>query len=274
MCVTGIEWTVTHWMEAKALTAGTITVHAGLAGLCVVLLFFSQWLLAIKAAVYVRQALGYSATVQQAQEFGRKSKWLILCAYAAGFWQPVLALGIFAICGALTLVLAGTLTIPPAILLIAVLLEFCMAVALGTVTTVYTSVLFLVVACENCSFSTMWSRALELTQEYLWNGCIFITILCSSLFLVSLAWQLPLTILQFYQLTMGSSPEASQLPLYVRVIEVVWGTISTVYSMGVGLMASGMFYRDVRMRFEGLDVLDQLEVLREKSRLQPGISGI
>jgi hypothetical protein len=57
------------------------------------------------------------------------------------------------------------------------------------------------------------------------------------------------------------------LPLYLRFLETISQTINNVVSMTVVCAAAGLYYRDVKFRSEGADLLEKLDDIQAKNSL-------
>jgi hypothetical protein len=61
-----------------------------------------------------------------------------------------------------------------------------------------------------------------------------------------------------------------QMPLYVQIIGGSWNSIIYMYLMPVFFLASGYYYYSLRMRLEGLDISNGIELLEQKRNAVSG----
>jgi hypothetical protein len=57
------------------------------------------------------------------------------------------------------------------------------------------------------------------------------------------------------------------LPLYLRFLETISQTVNNVVSMAVVCAGAGLYYRDVRFRSEGADLVEKLDSIQANNSL-------
>ncbi|MBZ0188748.1 MAG: hypothetical protein K8F91_21065 [Candidatus Obscuribacterales bacterium] len=239
-----IDWFVVHMLASFG---------------CLVVLIFCQWEIALRSVALVRMALLFDTSYNNALAYARRRQWAVMSVYAIGYLAPlfvtVLFIGLFL--GTAALGQLGPAGRASSIALgfgegIGFVVCFSFAVLL-------TAICFIVIACEDLSVPQAVRRAVSLSMRYRWRGASFISLLCISLFSVCMAFYLPVTMIHIWEAYIQAPSGAFEAPFYLLVIDTAEGTVLSVVSVGVALIGTALYYRDMLLRLEGRDIVERLE---------------
>jgi hypothetical protein len=124
-----------------------------------------------------------------------------------------------------------------------------------------------VVACEDVNLSTAVNRGYNLILGDFWRSWSFSLLLLTAVSSLLYPLSLPLLFLTFgdaLQQNIVSDLDNYTLPVYVMVINQAWESLVNMMIWPVAFMAFGLYYYDLRIRQEGLDISRTLDELESK----------
>jgi hypothetical protein len=261
----GIQWVANYGINTKHSVYLGVAIAVGLISLLV--LIAGKWLLTMRQLAFVRMTAGYALDYESAAKFVDERKWSVLAIYCLA------VVGLFAstvgwiILMALIAVLARGSTGAMALLVLGEIL--CTAglfLSIGVIFMVSYMILC-VVACEEVNISTAVSRGYSLILGDFWRSWSFAMLLITAVSSLLYPLSLPLLFLTFgdaIQQNVVSDLDNYTLPVYVMVINQVWESLVNMMIWPVAFMAYGLYYYDLRIRQEGLDITRTLDELESK----------
>lgn len=272
-CITGMKWCFLHWIRgqqaapmtsADELVGFVYTLLFHLAGVLtfIIMAMWGQFVLAVRSVAVIRFALGFASNYEEALTQANRIRWTIFWVYNLAVILPFLVVGFFVSLSILTsLLFVGPLKgvyvlLYPALALEGGSLTFCFAWSV-----LWTSLAYCILACENLKMRQVIAKTNEMTKRYLWRGGSFVCLLCITLMLVSVCLALPVLGLAVFEARVGGPGGSSVLILIKETAEAVWFCLINILLMGVAFVGEGLYYRDVRLRMEGLDILKNLDDL-------------
>jgi hypothetical protein len=260
----GIQWVANYGVTAKgsylfaAIGAGVISLLVLAAG---------KWLLTLRQLAIVRMTTGYAADYETAAKFVNQRKWSVLgifCLAVVGLFASTVG---WVILMALIAVLARGSTGAIALLVIGeILCTAGLVLSIGLIFMVNYMILC-VVACEDVNIGTAVSRGYNLILGDFWRSWSFAMLLLTAVSSLLYPLSLPLLFLTFgdaVQQHITTDLDNYTLPVYVMVINQVWESLVNMMIWPVAFMAYGLYYYDLRIRQEGLDISRTLDELESK----------
>ncbi|MDZ4835048.1 MAG: hypothetical protein SGJ27_14830 [Candidatus Melainabacteria bacterium] len=262
LATSGLAIGLAHTLQSlKAENFQAIYQDCGWLMLALILLLISQWLVAIRATALYRIVFDIDTNFQEAMKYATRRKWAVFSIFTFGSFIPIF-IGffitvLFFLCFAIRAFggLMGLLAFPVAFVG-GLFIVVATAIAL-----LITILLFGAISTENIKLDAIFKRAFELGFNYPMRGGSFVCLLTASVFLLMIAtscFLLPFEIYESYLVTQNPNLD---LPFYLRVLETVSQTINNIVSMSIAITAAGLYYRDIRFRFDGTDILERLQKL-------------
>lgn len=244
------------------LVPGLVAIGIGL-----LVWMIGLWILTLRQMAAVRLVNGFDTSYEDAHKYIKKHAWSILGLVTLGnvlfggvalLW--IVEIIISAVCikqGAPLLLYGGIFGVVVGIAgilisLICFLLIACMVLTIA--------------ACEEQPLSALVSRGFSLTVKDFGRSLLFGVLLLATLSLLSYPLSLPLvalSVFEFFRHNMSTETltDPAKMPLYVLVATQVWESLVNMMLWPITFISYGLFYYDLRMRQEGLDVLKNLESL-------------
>jgi hypothetical protein len=124
-------------------------------------------------------------------------------------------------------------------------------------------------ATESESWNVVISHSFSLMMRDLGRVCGFSLLLTLIALLLSFTLSLPVFFLQTAEtlrngIVAGQKPALLNMPLYLMVISQVWHTGINMVLLPIIFIGYGLLYRDLRVRQEGLDVLQGVQLLTQQ----------
>lgn len=264
--MTGVKVCAALWLESPTHSFDLFMKLCGAILASFAVLLFAQWELSLRSLAVVRLLMQVDDTYAQCLAYARKRKWAVLTVYNAAVFLPIVAVAVWAGCIIATCLLwqhSGF------VLRALSVLAVCGEAALMTVSFAWailaTSLLFSVLACENLPFKALQKRTMELTMRYLWRGGSFFCLLGLALILVAVSLDMPIFVMSIFEAAVHGQNAAHatyQAPLYLEIASAIWECVLNIVLLGVALLADGLYYNDLRLRSEGLDILTKLGQLK------------
>ena len=224
----------------------------------------------LRQLAFVRMTAGFDNNYATAQQVVSRQKWQLLALFVIGFGASVL----FTIFWVVVIVVAAILTKAGSLAMVAgVAAMFATPFGLLVGTNTFVVVGFLaicVLACEKQGIGTVINRALGLTFGDFWRTLGFGLLLYTVIYAISIPLTLPVIVasgIDVYQhgITSANERELYEMPLYLMVLTQSYQSLVNMLLWPVSFMAFGLFYHDLRLRQEGLDIRRQLETLERSA---------
>lgn len=266
--------TVGHILIQASATFGFRDVHAyramlaGFGGMMVGFLISTVgfWLLMIKQIAFIRLASSFSPTYEDAIKWAETKKWTIIGLFLL-FYAFVIAIivawGIELTVSALLVNKLPAMGIPG-------LLVGCLGLVVSAfILSFYYMLIIAALSTETESWNVVISRSFSLMIKDLPRVYGFGVLL--SVIVLVLSWTLTLpivilTMVEVFRTGIGSGAAAPKIaalnmPLYLMVISQLWQTVINMVLMPIVFITYGLFYRDLRVRQEGLDIVQGVQLL-------------
>lgn len=227
------------------------------------IIVIGKWFLLQKILAFVRLANGFSETLPDAVAYMRRRRFAIVGMFG-------LSVVVFlAICMLWTLeIIAGGVVAKaiPVLAVLAILFGF-IGFFVSVVFMVFAFLLSLsVLACEDGSPPAILSRGFSLSSKRFQRtiGCGLFAALTVNLLAIPM-W-LPISVIGSLD-AIRLAGQVPGLPLYWQVVISMWETLIEMVTGPILFLAYGFYYYDLRLRYEGVDMLDALETIKLKQRL-------
>lgn len=263
----GVQFFLSKLMESTA--ARTDVLPYAVIGISFIVVLIAKWILTIRQLALVRMAAGFDSNYATAHTWLNKRKWRVLLLASAIFGATVLVVGVWTI----ELVLATQLlkgNTAETLLASAGLLLAPIGTAFSILLIMLLSfITFSAFACEDQRLSTIINRGFSLAFGDFWRTVAFGLLLYATVVFTTIPLSLPLvaaSAFDMYQhsLTSSADYDGYQMPLHLMVVSHVWEALINMLLWPVAFMAFGLFYHDLRLRQEGLDIRKELDVLERK----------
>lgn len=265
------QWGVTHGstrVDMKDWTGVALAVGFGVIGFLG--LIITSFFLQLRQMAFVRMANGFAQTYEQAYDYMRARKWKVL-GFLLIVYVIAVAISFFwliEISVSAAFVKSGQIGTAVAYTGMTVgMLGLFASLAFGALI-VYTS--YSVVSCEEKSIAAMLSRSFRLLTRDFWRALYFGSLLLAAVSLVSYPLSLPMVLLSVFEFVrQGMSADyltdPSKMPFYWMVINQTWESLINIILWPVTFLAFGLFYYDLRMRQEALDLVTRVDELEKQS---------
>ena len=227
------------------------------------LMLAGKWLLMVKQLAFVRLASGFSQTLDDALKVVRSRQWSMAAVFLliAFTMLAVAALWTVELMAAAFVAKDRSGAIP------GILAMFIGATGMIASTGFISVVLFLAlsaVACEKQRATSLISKVFSLASKSffrtLFMGIVIsVTISCLS----SPLWLPVLVFLLVDSIRMGAEI-AGEMPIHWHILISTWESLIDILVWPVTFLAYGAYYNDLRVRNEGLDVLNSLDKIKQQ----------
>ncbi len=265
----GMQYFITSGLKAGSLEKALLPAAAVAASFF--LLMAAKWVLTIRQLAFVRMAAGFAGDYRESHENILRKKWQILLLSVFALAALVVLCAVWAV----EIVLAIQVSKAGALLAIvsaigALAAPFGLAFSVGFIV-LSAFLASCVIACEDERMGGIVARGLSLACGDFWRACAFGLLLYVAVSLVTIPLSAPLFIASVtdavqHGITAGSGTEAYQMPLYLMVLSQIWESLMTMFLWPTMFVAFGLFYHDLRLRQEALDLTRQLDALEVKPR--------
>jgi hypothetical protein len=231
-----------------------------LSGLSIVIV--GKWWLSLKLLAFVRLSNRFANSLDDAMSYMKRRKWKL-----AGI--AVLCLTIFSAVSTLWMleiiaaaVLLKISMIPAVFAMVFGFLGFVVSFAF-IIFAFFLSIAAL--ACEDSGVTTLLSRGFTLSSKNFWRTMWCGLIAAITVNLIATPLWLPISVLGSLD-AVRAGGAMQGLPLHWQVTVVAWETLIEMITQPILLLAYGFYYYDLRLRYEGVDVLECLETIKLKQR--------
>lgn len=228
----------------------------------------TKWILLVRQLAFVRLANGFSETLSQSVDFVQKKQWSVLGATLVVMFIFIAVSGLWF----LELIASGLLYKRDSMLAIASSAGILFGVVVGSLSCCFIWYVFFVIlsglACENSSLTLMVSRGFKLAGKAIWRTFGLGTLISFTTYFISFPlWIPPLLLIGLDALRMGAefSP-ANDIPIHWQVISCAWEPMVEMIIWPITFLAYGLFYYDLRLRQEAVDVAIILEKEETKAK--------
>lgn len=227
-----------------------------------IIVLFGKWLLVQKLLSFVRLSTGFSRSLSDAETYLKKKRWTMLGLLALGLIMLIAVIVLWA----LEIVAAGVLI---KILPIPGILATFFGVIGMTISTIFIwlalGLSLAALACEKGGAGDLLARGFTMASRYFFRTmfCGFIVAFTVNLIAVPLWTPVMIGGMVEYLRTGPISPTQG-LPVHWQIFVAAWETVIEMVTQPILCLAYGFYYYDLRLRNEGVDVLESLEALKLK----------
>ena len=227
----------------------------------------AEFFLSLRQLALVRMFMGYEDNFEDAYKFIWKKKFQLLFAIAATNALFIVSLLTWSVEVGVSVALMTN----KALALLAfvgacwglILLMFSMLWSVLPVVLIAPAL-----AVETRPFSQMLSKTVKLGFGNAIRATYFLLLLGLVLFFLSSVLNIPPTVFSMIELGtnyLGGHPAAKAPNLFGQIFASVWRSAANMVMSPMAFFASALFYIDLRMRADGLDITRRLELLSKKS---------
>ncbi|MCC7528535.1 MAG: hypothetical protein IT342_08435 [Candidatus Melainabacteria bacterium] len=259
------HWGVTNFslrFDQKDWTLMGISAFVALIG--ILGLISVGFYLTLKQLAFIRLVDGYDSTYNNANAYVMRRKWkivgLILLSYLFIIGTSILWLVAMSVC--MAFFKANTASTYPLFAgIVFSLIGFLVTI---TITSIALYLAFGVGACEDLPIVGLFKRSLSLLFQDFWRAGYFCTLLFIALMAVQYPLSLPIVLVSIFEfmrqgMTTDFVTDPGKMPFYFTLVNQAWESIISMVTWPISFMATGLFYYDLRMRKEGIDLLRQLD---------------
>ncbi len=226
------------------------------------MVLFGKWLLAQKLLSFVRLSTGFSQTLSEAEAYLKKRRWTMIGLLILGAIMLVAVVILWALEIVASGVLIKFLPIP------GMLATFFGVVGMSVSTIFIWFALGLslsALACETGGAGDLLARGFTMASRHFFRTmfCGFVVYLTVNLLATPL-WMPVMAGGMFEYLRSGPIAASQGLPIHWQIFVAAWETLIDMVTQPILCLAYGFYYYDLRLRNEGVDVLESLEALKLK----------
>jgi len=261
----GAYYAFDHWVSIASksmLAVGPFAMHMAMVLLGIIIWFVGVWEPITRASAIMRLILGLD------QDYASAAKWIksrsrsIFGAYNIIILPPLISLLLWTF---VAFLFVSFIPIAQPQRLIVGSLGFGM-IGFGLTVSISLSALFgalllSIIASEGLPFGACLNRAFYFFKLRMLRGGSFICLMTMSLLLVFIACYSPVIILALVEQFTHADLGLQNRSVPIMFLEALLDTTFNVISFGIGFTGYGLFYRDLRLRLEGHDLLTKIEKL-------------
>jgi len=126
-------------------------------------------------------------------------------------------------------------------------------------------------AIESDGLGTLISHSSALTARAFFRSIVFLFVTAISVSLLAYPLSVPLVIVIMINsvtqgIIAGGPHGAAEVPIYIQVISQVWEQLINMIVGPILFICYGLYYCDLRMRQEGLDLIERVDSLELQSQ--------
>jgi hypothetical protein len=263
----GVQWGLTEVArkEPAAIMIGLVAMVIG-----AIIAMISVFILTMRQLAFVRIVNGFAKDYKEAYAFVKTRLWnllgLIIVGDLIAFWAMII--------WAVVVVLAALLMKGGTFMIIISALGMLMSM-LGMFATfiVYWLVGFICItltSCEDVGIGKALGRGFNLTFRDFGRTFLFGFVLSLTVMMMQYPLSLPALLLSLFEvfrhgMSSDFSSDPTKVPLYLLVLTQAWESMVNMILWPVIFVAFGLFYYDLRMRQEGVDVEQKLTLLNQSA---------
>ena len=266
-----LQWVVSYGAasiaESKDFSGAVGLFFLGF--IATIVLSLSGWVMTIRQLALVRVLIGFSPDYVSADKIMFKRKFAILGIYFAGGLFLGIVIMLWFLPALLMSFVGGSQTKPlfvsiGALITVLGLFLSCAVYALAGL------IALCVLACEDETVPGIIGRSLKLTLGSFWRALGFGLLLMLVFSVITYPLSLPVVAITLFDLfrhglATDTLPDTYKAPIYVMVINQVWESLVGLVLRPSIFFAFALFYYDLRMRTEGLDIARRLESLQSRA---------
>lgn len=261
-----------HWVSIAAtslLAATPFILHMGVSLLSMVVWFFSAWELCLRSCALVRAVLCLDPTYKDSFNILKKRSGTVFFACNLALLPPVLCLIFWAIvivasAAALNVALGGSERVAFGAVVFAII-GFALTISV-MISGLFGSLLLAIVTLEQLSFVESFKRTWLLVSLRMMRGGSFTSLLAVAIAMVCVVIESPMIILQVFEQASHASFKLSQTPYLIDLLEIALEVPFNIFTFSISFTAYGLFYRDLKLRLEGADLLARLARLERLAK--------
>lgn len=230
-----------------------------------VVMLIGYWILLLRQLAFVRLANGFSDNLNDALAYVKKRQLTIfgICLLGTFILFAVVVLWFLELIAAAVLIkfFAALSTLAMIFGLIGLMVSAMFVVYALTIS-------LAALACEGGDAAALLSRGFSMGSKCFFRTMYIGFVLNIILRLLTTPLWLPIAIffvIDAVRLGTDFSGLAATQPIYWQVIATAWQTLIEMVTWPIMFLAFGYYYYDLRLRFEGVDVLAQLDQLKLKN---------
>ncbi|MBP6745290.1 hypothetical protein KA344_08640 [bacterium] len=261
---------LTHWSKdgAGAATVFTLSPVWSLVTLAGgLLLLIGGFVLYLRQIALVRVFTGFAPNFVEANKFANTRLGSLIGLSLAAFAVAILVMLTFAVAIGLSIALFAA----KGLYIAAGTVGLIFAVSSGFLALLFVSVVSHMslssMAIEKDDLGTLISHSLSLSSRSFFRSIVFYLLTTSAIALLAYPLSLPLIVILIgYSVSQGiisgTHNSAAELPMYLQIVSQVWEQLVSMIVTPISFTCFGLYYCDLRMRQEGLDLIERVEVMQ------------
>lgn len=222
--------------------------------------------LQLKQLSFIRLVTGFADNYADASAYVMKRKWKIILLVALSYTAVIVTTIFWSVIISVCMALFKPNTSSTYPLLAGVVFGLIGLVVSVTITCIALYLAFAVGACEDLPVGALFGRTMSLVFQDFWRAGYFCTLLVIAMIVIGYPLSLPLVLVSLFEfIRQGMQTEfltdPSKMPFYYTLINQSWESIVSIITWPISFMATGLFYYDMRMRKEGIDLVRQIDLL-------------
>lgn len=259
LAMAGMEFCFVHWVEAQSLEVSWFALHM-LAGLALAMIMVGcQWEIALRSCAYIRYILGREENYDLCYAYARRRQWPVMIVYGVSFFFPFLVFVVWSVLFLLTIGLGKFGLVGKVLAIFFGFLEGMSFVAAFSFTLLYTALCFVGISESELSAREALGKGYSLSVCALPRGLSYVCLLALSITILTFPIYMPVILLVIWEGYVQGQMDEVQFPLYLRVLEAASSCIINIISLGAVLSGVSFYFRDVKMRRQGQDILERLD---------------
>ena len=261
----GAYFCFNHWVgiaSKSMLAVGPFAAHMAIILLGMVIWFVGVWQLLLCCSAIIRSILGLDEDFRSSYKWVKKRSGAIFLAYNVILLPPLMSLLVWTFVAFMFVSFLPSQD-PQRVIVGSVgfgLIGFGMTVSVA-LSSLFGALLVAIIACEPLSFTDCVDRAIFFFRQRLLRGGSFICLMSMALVVVFVACYSPIFLIALAESYTHTDLGLASKSVLVRFLETVLDTGFNVISFGIGFTGYGLFYRDLRLRLEGADLLSKIDKL-------------
>lgn len=264
-----VQWVIIYGFSSLAdkPTGWPICLLVFLTSLLILLI--TRWVLAIRLLCFLRMSGGFSTDYASALKELHKRQWMVLAVFLLAITFTV-AVTIGGVVGfALTVALPRAGLAAMVLTMGSILLIFLSFIAAYYLTWITVPVILSVTVCEDLPLNASISRGINLVKNDLGRSIAFGTLLYVCLVALSYPLCLPLVGLEAAdafskEMLAAAGKDVYKMPIYLMILSQIWESLLSMLIWPIAFLGYGLYYSDLRLRQEGLDISRNLEALSQR----------
>lgn len=242
----------------------------GLAGLVATIGMLSLigvgFFLQLRQLSFIRMVTGFASSYKEAQDYVMHRKWKIFGLIALAYMSIMFSVFFWAVVISVCAAFFKSNSPTTYALAAGMFLGFVAMLISSSIACVALYFSFAVGACEDLSVGALFGRTFSLVFQDFWRASYFCLLLFIALIVISYPLSLPLVLISIFEfLRQGMTTEfltdPGKMPFYYTLFNQTWESIVSIITWPISFIAIGLFYYDLRMRKEGIDLVRRLDVI-------------